>query len=126
MGGGERGARGRLTKVRVGSRRWQGPLTAAKDMVLISFPSATVHEAPGHGEAAEVRTGLTRRRLTREERGQGPTWPPGSTRARAGVHGGTGRQVCEATRANASARRLGAVPRMRAAAHGVQSRTGKG
>jgi hypothetical protein len=38
MGGGEHGARGRFTKVRVGSRRWQGALRAAKDMVLISLP----------------------------------------------------------------------------------------
>jgi hypothetical protein len=66
---------------------------AAKDMVLISFPSATAHEAPGHGEAAAMRTDLTRRRPTREERGQGPTWPLGSTRAHAGVHGDAGRQV---------------------------------
>jgi hypothetical protein len=70
------------------------------------FPSlsVTVYEALGHGEAAAMRTGLTRRRRpTQEERGQGPTWPPGSTRARAGVHGGAGRQVRKATRANASA-----------------------
>jgi hypothetical protein len=38
MGGGERGARGRLTKVRVGSRRWQGALKAAKDMVSFFLP----------------------------------------------------------------------------------------
>jgi hypothetical protein len=38
MGGGERGARGRLTKVRVGSRQWQGALTAAKDMVSFFLP----------------------------------------------------------------------------------------
>jgi hypothetical protein len=70
------------------------------------FPSlfATVHEALGHDKAPAVRTGLTRRRRpTREERGQGSTWPPGSTRARGGVHGGAGRRVCEATRVNASA-----------------------
>jgi hypothetical protein len=59
MGGGEHGACGRFTKVRMGSRRWQGALRAAKDMVLISFPSVTAHEAPGHSEAAAVRTGLT-------------------------------------------------------------------
>jgi hypothetical protein len=39
---------------------------------------------------------------TREDRGQGPTWTPGLTRARAGVHGGAGRRVREATRANTS------------------------
>jgi hypothetical protein len=57
------------------------------------FPSlsVTVYEALGHGEAAAVRVGLdTAAGPTREDRGQGPTWPPGSTRTRAGVHGGGG------------------------------------
>jgi hypothetical protein len=50
------------------------------------FPSlsAAVHEALGHDEAAAVRVGLdTAAGPTREDRGQGPTWPPGSTRAHA-------------------------------------------
>jgi hypothetical protein len=103
MGGGEHSARGRLTKVRVGFASGK-ERSEAKDTVPFPFPSATMHEAPGHGEAAAVRAGLTRRqRPTREERGQGPTLPPGSTRARAGVHGGAGRRVREATWANASA-----------------------
>jgi hypothetical protein len=70
------------------------------------FPSlsVTVHEALGHGEAAAVRVGLdTAEGPTREDRGQGPTWPPGSTRARAGLHGGAERRVCEATCANGNA-----------------------
>jgi hypothetical protein len=64
----------------------------------------TEHGALGHGEAAAVLAGLgTAASPTREDRGQGSTWTPGSTRARAGVHGGVGRRACEASRANASA-----------------------
>jgi hypothetical protein len=68
MGGGEHGARGWLTKVCVGLAGGKARL-AAKDAVPVSFPSATAHEAPGHGEAAAVRTGLTRRRVLREREG---------------------------------------------------------
>jgi hypothetical protein len=101
MGGGEHGARSRLTKVRVGFAGGKAH-SAAKDMVPLPFPSAIVHEAPGHGEAT---VSLTRRqRPTRDERGQGPTLPPVSTRTRAGVHGGAGRQVREAMRARMRAR----------------------
>jgi hypothetical protein len=38
MGGDEHGARGRFTKVRVGSRQWQGAFRAAKDMVPFFLP----------------------------------------------------------------------------------------
>jgi hypothetical protein len=70
------------------------------------FPSlpATVHEVLGHGEAAAVQSGQSRRRRpTREGRAKAQPDPPGSTRARAGVHGDAGRRVGEATRANANA-----------------------
>jgi hypothetical protein len=64
----------------------------------------TEHGALGHGEAAAVLAGIgAAASPTREDRGQGSTWTPGSTRARAGVHGGAGRRVCAASRANASA-----------------------
>jgi hypothetical protein len=64
----------------------------------------TEYGALSHGEAAAVLAGLgTAASPTRKDRGQGSTWTPGSTRARAGVHGGTGRRACEASRANASA-----------------------
>jgi hypothetical protein len=64
----------------------------------------TEHGALGHGEAAAVLAGLgTAASPTREDRGQGSTWTPGSTRARAGVHGGAGRRVCAPSHANASA-----------------------
>jgi hypothetical protein len=64
----------------------------------------TEHGALGHGEAVAVLAGLgTAASPTREDRGQGSIWTPGSTRARAGVHGGAGRRVCAASHANASA-----------------------
>jgi hypothetical protein len=63
----------------------------------------TEHGALGHDEAAVVLAGLgTAASPTREDRGQGSTWTPGSTRASAGVHGGAGRRASEASRANAS------------------------
>jgi hypothetical protein len=72
----------------------------------VLFPSlpAIEHGALGHGEAAAVQVRLhTAASRMREDRGQGPTWTPGLTRARGGVHGGAGRRVCEAMRANTSA-----------------------
>jgi hypothetical protein len=76
------------------------------------FPSlpATVHEVLGHGKAAAVRSGQSRRRRpTREGRAKAQPGPPGSTRARAGVHGDAGRRVGEATRANASTNATGST-----------------
>jgi hypothetical protein len=70
------------------------------------FPSlsVTVHEALSHGEAVAVWSGQTRRRRpTLEGRAKAQPGPPGSTRARAGVHGDAGRRVSEATHSNASA-----------------------
>jgi hypothetical protein len=61
---------------------------------------------------------------TRAKRGQGPTLPTGSTRARAGVHDGVGasgpRDYVREHECERESERLGAVPQKRAAWHSDQ------